>query len=306
MKRRILLILFFVLFTQNEVFLQNKNDFFPLSEGSYYLYKYNSRFSAFDMQFLDYEGVTDTGWVRFSIEGFEKQDTLIIWRIKENDSVYTHHYRNSASVKIDTCYWTIKENFFDLKESLTGDHKLTCISGYGIWDSPINIPWPYRPELHRYNADSKPLIVDFDILTARTTVILENNTGLTSYHYHYSFGNHSQTSRDEKAVLIKQFLTSLNSVNEENSLRHEFYISQNYPNPFNPSTTIRYSLANPSFVTLKIYDLLGREVAALVSEEQSEGLQSAVWKADNMPSGVYIYELRAANYLERKKMMLLR
>ncbi|MCU7500093.1 MAG: T9SS type A sorting domain-containing protein [Ignavibacteria bacterium] len=308
MKRQILFILFFVLFAQSKVFLQNKNDFFPLSAGSYYLYKYNCDFSASDIEFMDFEEVKDTGWVSYYIEGCIKQDTMIIWKIKERDSVYTHHYRkaNIPGVNIDTCFWTVGENFFELKESLSGDHKLTCISSYGIWDSPINIPWPFRPQLSRYKADSTPLKVDFDILTDRTTVILEQNTGLTSYHYYSSFGSNSRTSRDEKAVLIEQRLNSLNSVNEGNNFKHEYYISQNYPNPFNPTTTIRYAIASPSHVTLKIFDMLGREVAVLVNEEKPEGLYNAVWKADNVSSGVYFYELRAGSFVEKKKMMLVR
>lgn len=298
--------LFFILFTQSEVFLQNNNDFFPLSAGSYYLYKYNSSFYAFDMEFMDSEGVNDTGWVQYSIEGFERKDTVVIWNIKEKDSVYTRHYRNSADVKMDTCYWTVGEHYFELKESLTGDHKLTCNSGYGIWDSPINISWPFRPQLYRYKADSNSLVIDFDILSARTTVILEKNTGLTSYHYQYSFGNHSQTSRDEKAVLIKQFLTSLNSVNEIKSLKHEYFISQNYPNPFNPATTIRYSIPKPSHVQLKIFDLLGREISTLVNAEKNAGEYTVQFNALQLPSGTYIYSIQAGEFRDSKKFMLLK
>ncbi|MGE5433141.1 MAG: kelch repeat-containing protein [Syntrophomonadaceae bacterium] len=89
-------------------------------------------------------------------------------------------------------------------------------------------------------------------------------------------------------------------------LPDEFTLCQNYPNPFNPSTVISFSIPYPLHVTLKVFDLLGREVATLVNEEKPEGLHNAVWKADNLSSGVYFYELRAGSFVEKRKMMLIR
>lgn len=85
-----------------------------------------------------------------------------------------------------------------------------------------------------------------------------------------------------------------------------FGLEQNYPNPFNPGTTIRFSLTSPSKVVLKIYDVLGREVATLLSEHFDEGLHAAYWDASRMPSGVYFYRLEAGNNVQSKKMILIR
>jgi len=82
-------------------------------------------------------------------------------------------------------------------------------------------------------------------------------------------------------------------------------LEQNYPNPFNPSTTIRFALPKQSFVTLAIYDLLGREVATLVSEELAPGYYTAKWEA-NEPSGVYFYKLEAGDFSETRKLLLLK
>lgn len=86
----------------------------------------------------------------------------------------------------------------------------------------------------------------------------------------------------------------------------EFLLSQNYPNPFNPSTTINYELPTTGLVTLKLFDLLGREVAMLVNEEKSVGRYSVLWNAGNMPSGVYFYRLDAGTFSETRKLLLLR
>jgi gluconolactonase len=85
-----------------------------------------------------------------------------------------------------------------------------------------------------------------------------------------------------------------------------FQLSTNYPNPFNPSTVISYRLPVSSFVTLKIYDMLGKEVAALVSGIQAAGNHTAIFDGSAFPSGVYFYTLRAGSYAETKKLMLIK
>jgi photosystem II stability/assembly factor-like uncharacterized protein len=86
----------------------------------------------------------------------------------------------------------------------------------------------------------------------------------------------------------------------------QFKLYNNYPNPFNPSTTISFNLPSKSFVSLKVFDLLGREVATIVSEEMSVGSYSRQWNAANMSSGIYFYRLQAGSFTETKKLVLLR
>jgi hypothetical protein len=95
-------------------------------------------------------------------------------------------------------------------------------------------------------------------------------------------------------------------VKRDELLPHHYNLGQNFPNPFNPSTEIQFSLPHRNFVTLKIFDLLGREVATLVSEELSAGNYSTRWDAAGMPSGVYFYRLQAGEFVETKKLLLLR
>ena len=85
-----------------------------------------------------------------------------------------------------------------------------------------------------------------------------------------------------------------------------FILYQNYPNPFNPVTTISFSLPIKSFVSLKIFDIMGRKVATIVSEELSAGTYSRQWNASNMSSGIYFYQLQAGSFIQTKKLILLR
>jgi photosystem II stability/assembly factor-like uncharacterized protein len=86
----------------------------------------------------------------------------------------------------------------------------------------------------------------------------------------------------------------------------EFKLSQNYPNPFNPSTTFGYSIPTRSKVVMKVYDILGNEIETLVNEEKPIGTYEVTWYAENLPSGVYLYQLRAGSFIETKKMVLMK
>jgi hypothetical protein len=83
-------------------------------------------------------------------------------------------------------------------------------------------------------------------------------------------------------------------------------LSQNYPNPFNPSTTIEYSIPNDAVVSLKIFDVLGKEVATLVNEQKATGTYIVNWNASNFSSGLYFYRLNAGEFSQTKKMFLVK
>ena len=102
---------------------------------------------------------------------------------------------------------------------------------------------------------------------------------------------------------LDEMITAVESLSE---LPINFDLEQNYPNPFNPTTTIKYSVPKLSFVTIKIYDVLGSEVAALVNEEKPVGTYELRWDAENLPSGVYFYQLKAGSFVQTKKMLLLK
>jgi len=86
----------------------------------------------------------------------------------------------------------------------------------------------------------------------------------------------------------------------------EFSLSQNYPNPFNPSTAINFSIAEKGFVTLKVFNLLGQEVALLVNEEKAAGHYNVNFNASQLASGMYVYRLQTENFTSTKKMILMK
>ena len=96
----------------------------------------------------------------------------------------------------------------------------------------------------------------------------------------------------------------ITGVNGNSSNPSNFMLYNNYPNPFNPTTTIKYSIPEASFTSIKIYNELGKEVSTLVNETKSAGTYEVEFNASNLSSGVYYYKLQAGSFTETKKMIL--
>ncbi len=100
------------------------------------------------------------------------------------------------------------------------------------------------------------------------------------------------------------YLTGIRQIS--NLTPNKFLLYQNYPNPFNPSTTIKFDVPKSSLIKLIIYDELGREVMTLVNEELKAGTFETEWQAVNFPSGIYFYRLKGGDFVETKKLVLLK
>ncbi|NCS89455.1 MAG: T9SS type A sorting domain-containing protein [Ignavibacteria bacterium] len=98
----------------------------------------------------------------------------------------------------------------------------------------------------------------------------------------------------------------LTIINIENTFPNSFVLSQNYPNPFNPSTKISYSVPKTSFVAIKVYDVLGKEITTLVNGEKSVGDYEVEFNGRNLSSGVYFYKMQAGDFVETKKLILMK
>ena len=185
----------------------------------------------------------------------------------------------------------------------------------GPADSAINIP--LSPTLS-WNAVAEAAFYHLQLASAAifTTCIVDDSTLTTSsratgplslgttYYWRVraknegGYGNFSAT-RQFRTIRT----TSVEQTGEE--IPKEYALSQNYPNPFNPATVIKFAVPKQSFVRLVVFDMLGRNVVTLISEELPAGYFRTSWNA-NIPSGVYIYRLQAGDFVETKKMLLLK
>jgi hypothetical protein len=128
------------------------------------------------------------------------------------------------------------------------------------------------------------------------------NIGRSSYDNGYGYFNGTISSVSVWSVAAPT------RVDEDpiSSIVQDYRLWESYPNPFNPSTTIQYDLPKAGYVSLKVFDCLGKEVASLTSEEKEAGRHSVQFEAQNLPSGVYFYRLQAGTFVETKRLLLLR
>ena len=100
--------------------------------------------------------------------------------------------------------------------------------------------------------------------------------------------------------------TTITVIETDITLLQDFSLSQNFPNPFNPSTVISYQLPISGKVSIKVYDILGREIVTLINEEKPAGNYKVEFDGTALPSGIYFYRLQAGEFVEAKKMILLK
>ncbi len=191
-----------------------------------------------------------------------------------------------------------------------GTDSVTYFAGYftyttdggSIWaepqkftpDEPL-LDWKYisTPAIHPvYLAENSEYYLDINyVLQADSLEESPDPNFLSAQYYHCSYD-----------PLIPDIWPSVDD--KENLI--SFNLRQNYPNPFNPNTTIKYSIPSRSFVQLKIFDVLGNEIATLVNEEKVSGSYAVNFNASNLPSGAYFYSLNAGNFTQTKKMILMK
>ncbi|MGB5849248.1 MAG: alpha-amylase family glycosyl hydrolase, partial [Ignavibacteriaceae bacterium] len=127
-----------------------------------------------------------------------------------------------------------------------------------------------------------------------------------------SYGSAVYTISTQEEMVFLPVIPPIVSVDDQAAdIPEDYNLFQNYPNPFNPSTTIRYSVVEPGNVSIKIYDVLGREIKTLVNEVKTAGAYSSTWNGDNnfgnkVSSGIYLYRMEAGLFVETRKMILLK
>ena len=115
-----------------------------------------------------------------------------------------------------------------------------------------------------------------------------------------------QTGFDLRLRPIMGLANALVSVKSDVQSPTKFVLFNNFPNPFNPTTTIKYEIPKTVNVSLKVYDILGREVQILINQEQKPGFYEVPFGNDDLASGIYFYRLQAGDFIQTKKMILLK
>jgi M6 family metalloprotease-like protein len=188
---------------------------------------------------------------------------------------------------------------------------------YLTWDAN------QETDMLRYDVWKKKVIdgvLQWSFLASTTINFYEDNAEEYCPSYPQACINESNIYYKVKAV-DTQYLTSVSSdsvmarvdgtppqkaVAQNTTKPVEYSLMQNYPNPFNPTTTISYSVPKNGLVTLKVFDILGREVTSLVNEAKEAGIYSVTFNASNLPSGIYFYNITSGNFIATKKLILLK
>jgi aminopeptidase N len=139
-----------------------------------------------------------------------------------------------------------------------------------------------------------------------TLVTVINDTNNQQFNFVFEKEPTNFLFDPDRNIILKAGNTILVSVEDDEYLPTEFSLGQNYPNPFNPSTQIQYQIPDAGFVALKVYDMLGSEVAVLVNENKQPGSYEVNFNPVNLASGVFIYKLIVNEFVSTKKMILMK
>lgn len=264
--------------------------------------KFSNIYITGDFGIIKYNTDGDSIWVRStntaqSITADDSGNVIV------SGSEYSGNISRIITEKYDSSgdqMWSVESNAGYYLASMCVNNKgNTFIAGRGNY----NFDGYYIIEYNQNGTQVWSTIYNDPIDTAcYPSKILADNSG-NVYVTGSSFG--LGTGSD---FLTLKYSLLTNTVNFSSSVLEKFYLNQNYPNPFNPSTVIRYTLVENGFVTLKLYDVLGNEIATLVNEEQNSGIYNYKFSTANyqLSSGIYYYKLEAESFSEVRKMILLK
>jgi hypothetical protein len=176
----------------------------------------------------------------------------------------------------------------------------------------IRLNWTTATEINNQMFEVQRRTVSSNLTGEWTVIGYKEGNGTTTEPCNYFFvDNISGINATVLEYRLEQIdfngrYTFSEVVTVENIAPNGFVLEQNYPNPFNPSTSIQYAIGGKQFVTLKVYDVLGNEVAVLVNEEQEAGTYKVEFDAHGLSSGIYFYKIVTDNFVQTRKMILLK
>jgi len=171
----------------------------------------------------------------------------------------------------------------------------------------VNLSWTTATEVNNQGFEIQRKLDEYEWMT----IGFKEGNGTTTEPRNYSFQNNiSDVKKSKIYYRLKQIDFngdfSYSDEVEISNFPDVYSLDQNYPNPFNPSTTIKFNLAKAGFATLKLYDVLGKEVAAFINGELEAGPHEVIFDASSLPSGTYFYTLTSGSFTETRKMMFLK
>jgi len=263
------------------------------------------------------------------------------WQDNSNDESYFHIQRKLGdSLSTNQYNWigATNENITIYIDTTVSDttfytYKVHSDNGYGGWSAPSNqaeVLTLIPVELTSFSGNE----IDGKVQLKWATATETNNLGFEIYRNNQNdeqswkkigfVQGHGTTTEPQsysfmdESILSGAYQYRLKQIDYDGSYEYsniievevgiptKFSLEQNYPNPFNPTTTIYYSLPELSNVVLKVYDVLGNEITTLVNEEKQPGNYEVEFNGENLASGIYVYKLQARNFVEIKKMVLMK
>jgi hypothetical protein len=243
---------------------------------------------SFDQRFYQYDSSGNINCIVPSI--------YYITQSPEIDTVnqyldYYFEFDNSGKLQTETLY-----SFYDLDTT-----KVVVYSTSYIYDNYDKIQEMYNKQFFYYDANGN---LDTLLMVGSIGYFADKATLIDSYGNKIDFSKSSGSTFGRYNFFY--YSKQVTGVEKSQYIGKTFKLSQNYPNPFNPSTIIKYTIPKETFVTLTVYDILGRKIKTLVSGEKSAGSYSVEFNAEKYSSGVYIYVMHAGNYISTKKLMLIK
>ncbi len=225
-----------------------------------------------------------------------------------------------TGAQIATNLITVDINGIFISEDPSGVPDTVTIQGDGYWALPVELSlftaelinnsvllrWSTATELNNYGFDVERKSGNNEWIK----IAFINGLGNSNSPKEYSFTDNNLVGSNKFQYRLKQIDSDgkykYSDIVEISFVPNEFALSRNFPNPFNPVTKIRYQLPKESRVSIKLFDILGAEVKELVNEQKEAGVYEINLNASELPSGTYIYRIIAGDFVQTKKMILLK
>ena len=296
------LILLFLLLMYSDLFSQQTSfsDIFPFAVDSCWIYSFRTVYGYPAIQ----QSTKDEGHIYYKIVSSVAYSDSTEWFFSaKRDFIRTISPPGHLPPVVEEHHDTL---YFSMIEKLEGNHPLHLKVNDYLSAFPFFNNVPDSEQFFRFiDTDTsgqkilllipKPGYPPFTV-----TYTLKKDEGIIkSVGYMYSSGGWSVNN-------LFELVDQVNTINDVQPKVMDYRLSQNYPNPFNPSTTISWQTPVSSWQTLKVYDVLGSEVATLVDEYRNAGSYDVKLDGSKFPTGVYFYQLKAGSYVETKKMILIK